>query len=362
MARSETYRDRLLIEIIAEKLYFERLAAVLPGPNIYPPYLLVAVGLFIEYGVFDVYNFVVSGKSSVITQPNTLAIPLMTIIGVVGLRYIHESYADAVIKLGIEDDAIDIDPSMRSRFEGLLSFRIRVVGYLATLLVYYAFVVFVLGIPQLIDISGIGLVLYAQIISFPLIVIPILFELGISYIAVHIIIPRRIAEADFGLFYYDPRNLGGFEPIGELLKRSYYIYTAILLLWFLQTHAPVLLSQFVSSPYPSPGPVFQIALSAVWLVGVLTIAYSMYRTHSIMKTKKEEKISALERELKAAVNDPYDATLANIEDRERYEEAQETLSHVKNTKTYPTTFAMWTQIFISVLLPQALNMAVQLPG
>jgi hypothetical protein len=361
MADAETYRDKLLIEIIAEKLSFGRLSEALPGPRIYPPYLLVAVGLFVEYGVFDVYNYVVSGKSSFLAQPNSLAIPAMTVLGVIGLRYIHESYADAMQILGIDDDYIDIDDSIRRRFDGLVSLRVRVAGYLAALLIYYAVIVVVLGIPQLIEISGIGLVLYAQIVSFPLIIIPILVELGISYVAVHVIIPRRIAEADFGLFYYDPRNLGGFEPIGELLKRSYYIYTGILLLWFVQSHAPVILSQFTSSPYPPPAPILQVALSAVWFIGIVTIAYSMYQTHSVMKSNKEEKIRSLEQELKEAVDDPYDATLSNIEDRERYEELQETLTLVKNTKTYPTTFTMWSQIFISVLLPQALNMVVQLP-
>jgi hypothetical protein len=338
------------------------LSKALPGPSVYPPYLLVVVGLFIEYGLFDLYNYFVLGKSSFITQPNSLAIPAMTILGVVGLRYIHNSYDDAVPQLGIEDNTVDIDPSMRSQFEGLVPLRVRVLGYLATLVIYYSFLVFVLGIPQVLDISGLGLFLYAQTVSFPLIIVPILFELGISYVAVHVIIPRRIAKADLGLFYYDPRNLGGFEPVGELLKRSYYIYTAILLIWFIQGHAPVILSEVLMSPYPPPAPIYQVALSAVWIVGVVTIGYSMYRTHSFMRMKKREKIRSLEQELKQAVKDPHDATLSNIKDREQYEGAQETLSHVKTTKTYPTTFAMWTQIFISVLLPQALNMAVQLPG
>lgn len=362
MTGAESYRDRLLIEIIAKKLYFETLSEAFPRSGIYPPYLLVAVGLFIEYGLFDVYNYFISGKSSFLAQPNTIAIPAMTVLGVIGLRYIHDSYADAVIKLGVDDGHIDIDESIRRTFEGLVSLRVRLAGYFATLVVYYAFILFVLGIPQLIEIGGIGLVLYAQTITFPLIIIPILVELGITYLAIHLIVPRRLATADFGLFYYDPRNLGGFEPIGELLKRSYYIYTAVLLLWFLQTHTPVILSQVISSPYPAPGPIFQIALSAVWIIGVMTIAYSMSKIHSIMKVKKEKKIRSLEEELKQAVNNPYDATLSNIDDRDRYEEAQETISHVKNTKTYPTTFAMWSQIFISVLLPQALNMVVQLPS
>jgi hypothetical protein len=362
MADVERYRDRLLIEIIAERLGFGRLSDALPGERVYPPYLFVAVGLFVEYGLFDVYNFLVSGKSSFFTQPNSLAIPAMTILGVFGLRYIHESYADAMIALGIDDEHVDIDASTRRQFEGLVSLRTRTVAYAVALIAFYAFGVFVLGIPRLIEADGIGLVLYAQAVSFPLITIPILVELGVSYVAVHLAIPRRIARADFGLFYYDPRNLGGFEPIGELLKRSYYIYTGVLLLWFLQTHLPVILSQYLSSPYPAPGPIFQVALSAVWLVGVATIGYSMYSVHAIMKRKKRAKIRSLEQELKQSVSDPYDATLSDIEDRERYEEAQETLAHVESTRTYPTTFAMWSQIFVSVLLPQALNMVVQLPG
>jgi hypothetical protein len=362
MADTETYRDRLLMEILAERLYFDWLSEVLPGPRIYPSYLFVIVGLFIEYGLFDVYNYVVSGKSSFFTQPNSLAIPAMAILGVVGLRYVHDTYADAIQTLGVDDDRVNIDDSTHKNFERLVSLRVRVAGYFVALLIYYAVVVFVLGIPRLIDIGGIGLTLYAQVITFPLIIVPVLVELGISYVAVHFLIPRRIAKADLGLFYYDPRNLGGFGPIGELLKRSYYVYTGILLLWFFQSHAPVILSQFISSPYPPPAPILQVALSAVWFVGVVSIAYSMYQTHSVMKGKKEEKIRSLEQEIKQAVNDPYDATLSNIKDRERYEEAQETLSHVKNTKTYPTTFTMWSQIFISVFLPQALNMVVQLPG
>jgi hypothetical protein len=149
--------------------------------------------------------------------------------------------------------------------------------------------------------------------------------------------------------------------VGQLLKRSYYIYTGILLLWFLQTHAPVLLRGVLTSPYPPPGPIFQVALSAVWVVGVASIAYSMYRVHSIMKEKKETRIRELERELKDAVEDPYDIHPSNVSDWDRYDRAQETLSHVQDTKTYPTTFAMWSQIFVSVLLPQALNMVVSLP-
>ncbi|WP_302082478.1 hypothetical protein [Salinibaculum rarum] len=321
MSVAETYRDTLLIEIIAQKLGFNRLAAWLLGSASSGPYLFVALGLFVEYGIFDVYNYLVTDKSSFITTPNSLAIPLMTVIGLIGLRYIHDEYAKAVVGIGIEDTHLSLDQSVRSEFEGLVSFRVRLGAYLAALVGYYAFVSLVIGIPGLIEISGIGLVVYGQLVTFPLIIVPILTELAITYIAVHLLVPRRLKRADMGLFFYDPRNLGGFGPVGELLKRSYYIYTAILLLWFLQTHAPVLLSGVVDSPYPAPGPIFQVVLSAIWLIGVLTIAYSMFRVHTLMKSKKEARISALEDEIKRLVRNPYDATATNITDHERYENA-----------------------------------------
>lgn len=361
MSGYEEYRDTLLIEIIAKKAGFDRLAAWLLGTPAYGVYLFVGVGLFIEYGIFDIYNYFVTGKSSFITTPNSLAIPAMTILGVIGLRYIHDEYANAVVGLGIEEDDIGIDQSVQNEFKGLVSFRVRLGAYLVALVCNFAVAVFVLGIPELIEISGIGLVLYAQLVTFPLIVVPVLTELAISYVAVHILVPRRVEKADIGLFFYDPRNLGGFEPVGELLKRSYYIYTGILLLWFLQTHAPVLLSGIIDSPYPPPDPILQVALTAIWFIGVVTIAYSMFRVHTLMKSKKEERIRTLEEEIKNIVEDPYDATPMNITDHERYEDAQLNLEQVKQTKTYPTTFTMWSQIFLSVLLPQALNMVVQLP-
>lgn len=353
------YRSDLLIERIAELFGFDRLSVTLFGPDRYPPYLFAAVGLAVEYGFFDLYNYFVAGKSSFLTSPNSLAIPAMTFLAIFGSRYIHDSYASAVVDLGIDSEHTDVEAS---RFEGLVSMRVRTVAYAVALVGYYSFVVFALGVSQLVEISGIGLVLYAQLVTFPLIIVPALVELAISYLAVHVAVPRRIARSDLGLFFYDPRNLGGFEPVGELLKRSYYIYTAVLLLWFLQTHTPIILAGVLDSPYPAPGPVYQLALTAAWFAGVVTIAYSMYRVHSIMSGHKQRRIRSLEDELKRAVEDPYDAHLTNIDDRERYDDARENLTQVHQTKTYPTTFTMWSQLLLSVLLPQALNMVVQLPG
>ncbi|ERH13950.1 MAG: hypothetical protein J07HB67_00204, partial [halophilic archaeon J07HB67] len=67
----DDYTEPLLTELFARWLQFDRLAAALPGDP-YPPYLLVAAGLFAEYGVFDVYNYFVTGKSTPLDDPGSL--------------------------------------------------------------------------------------------------------------------------------------------------------------------------------------------------------------------------------------------------------------------------------------------------
>ncbi|AZH24185.1 hypothetical protein [Haloplanus aerogenes] len=349
------FRDRLLTEAIAEWLQFDVLARRLPGPDLYPPYLLVAVGIGIEYGIFDLYNYFISGKNSFLVEPNSLAVPAMVILAVVGGRYIHDSYASAIAALRIEDRDSDIDATP---FESLVPFRLRVGVLLVVVIVNNAFGFFVLGWGNLIAIDGIGLFLFGTLVTFPLIYLPAIVDFGLSYFAVHVSVPRRLQRADLGLFFYDPRKMGGFGPIGELLKRSYYVYTGALLLYFVQTYAPVLLSEFTTTPYGTPGPVIQLTLSVAWIVGILTIGYSMSRVHSIMKAEKDRRIRELEDDLRNTMDKPFDIHEAEIADESEYERITTRLQHVRDTKTYPTTFTMWSQIFISVLLPQALNLAV----
>lgn len=353
------YRSELLIEIISRKFQFDSLSELLPG-DIYPPYLLVTIGLFIEYGILDIYNYFILDKTSFITEPNTLAVPAAGGLAVVGLRYVNNGYADAIKRIGIDADYTEIDTHIQTKFEGLVSLRFRTGVYLLGLLSWHLLLALGTGHAELIEIEGLGTVLYGQIVSYSLIIIPLLVDLSLFYIAIHVAVPRRLAQADFDLFFYDPRNLGGYAPIGQLLKLSYYIYTAALLLAFINVYAPSFFTAYISTSYSGPGPIVPIAFSAAWIVGVISIGYSMHRIHSIMKCKKDKNIRQLEEEIKSAVDSPHNIHPKNIKDREKYEEAQEALSQVQSTKTYPTTFTMWSQIFISVLLPQALNMVVSL--
>lgn len=352
---SERYRSQLLIERIAEHTHVDSLAHRVPGVDPYPPYLLVGLVLFIEYGIFDLYNYFISGKNSFIIEPNSLAVPAMVILSVVGARYINDTYADAITTLRIDDRDISTDQAL---FEDLVSFRVQMVVTIVVWVTLQGFNVFVLGFGELIQINGIGLVIYSQL-AYTFVYIPVLVEFGLAYFTVHFAVPRRIEKAGVSVFFYDPRKMGGFQSIGELLKRSYYLYTLTLILYFFQTKGPVVLSQYTASPYSAPNaPIIEVVLSVAWLVGVVTIGYSMYRIHSIMKSQKERRIRELEGELTNVMERPFKIRKAEITDQDQYEKIRDRLQHVQDTKTYPTTFTMWSQIFLSVLLPQALNLVV----
>lgn len=81
-----------------------------------------------------------------------------------------------------------------------------------------------------------------------------------------------------------------------------------------------------------------------------------------MASEKEKRIRRLEERIHTAIDEPFDIENAEIVDQETFDDSRERLEQIRQTREYPTTFTMWSQIIISVLLPQALNMAVQAAG
>lgn len=100
--------------------------------------------------------------------------------------------------------------------------------------------------------------------------------------------------------------------------------------------------------------------TVLWLVGIISIGYSMYRVHTLMSEKKAREINKIEAQIRSMLDDPYDIRNSNLAGNEELEEIQHRLEQVRSTREYPSTFTMWTQIGISVLLPQALQLVVQL--
>lgn len=352
----DRYREPLLIERIAEYTGVDSLAERLPG-DIYPPYLLVAIGVTVAFGVLPVYSYLTIGTHSAIADPLTAgSLVAGVILAVIGVRYMADGYAKAISTLGLQDRPTDPDTDP---FRGVVSFRAKVAVYAVGLSIYYLNLFFGQGIRTLIEVDGLVATLLGQFVLAPLINIALVVEFALLFFGIHFLLPRRIARADLELFFHDPRNMGGFASVGQLLKRSYYLYTGGVLIYFTVAYGRVILSNIVDNPIPAPGAQAAVFFTLAWALGLAAILYSMQRMHRIMVSRKEQRLRELEADIKALTENPYDIRSSQVADESVMETKERQLNQVRSTRTYPTTFTMWSQIAVSVLLPQALQLAVQ---
>jgi hypothetical protein len=275
------------------------------------------------------------------------------VLAAVGTRYMTTTYPDAIGQIYDRNRGSDID---FEPFEEMVSRRTRWVAYAVGVAISYVYVFFELGIGSVVAFEGpAGLV--NVLLVWQLGYLPFVVEFALVYVSIHFLVPRRIARAKIPLFHYDPRNMGGFAGIGQLLKRSYYVYTVGLFLHFVTEYGPFVLA--VGEAATEPGLPTVAFFSTAWFVGVLSIAYSMLRMHRIMAADKERRIRELESQLQEVIDDVHDIESSEITDTNRFEDIQLRLGQVRSTRVYPATFTMWSQIGVSALLPQALQFAIQ---
>lgn len=361
----ERYKQELVSDRIATAFGFGRVSNWLEGqseilPEIPASYLLVATALFIDMGVLDTINRF-TGRNSLVDDPGKVFIIFGLMLAVVGVRWMNSSYARTVADLQLPERDIENDRHVEQRLENIIPFKLTVSVYLGAVLLYFANLQSGIGIQGAIEVEGVVRALIGNFLILPLVAVPLIVEFGLLYVAIHILLPRHIARADLDMFFYDPQNMGGFGPVGQLLKRSYYLYTGGLLLFFSLGYWPVFLSNLdVSTPYPGPDMITAVFFSIMWVIGICTIGYSMYRMHTLMSRKKQEAIRDIEAQIKTHLDDPFDITTDHLEDPELRAEFEHKIAEVRNTKRYPSTFTMWSQIMVSVLLPQALQLALQI--
>lgn len=270
----------------------------------------------------------------------------------------RDGYAEALEQLRLEDRPGDHDPELFSR---LISFRLQVYVYILFLLAAYYEVFVNLGFTTLIQAGGLLPEGFRHFIAYPLVYVPIIIDVGVMFVGIQFVLPRRLQNADFEMFFFDPRDMGGFASVGQLLKRSYYVYTAGLLAYFAFSYIPVFIADYVQTPY-EPSSLVAVFFTIAWIGGVLSMGYSMWTVHQLMSEKKEVQLQELEDELRQKIDQPYDIGATTLPDEESLNQISRRIEEVKATREYPTTFAMWSQILISVVLPQVLNMAVQVAG
>jgi len=347
------FRDTPIVERIASALGFDALSTALPGPRIYPPSLLLATLLVLDFGVVNTILHVTTGPHIFVTTPTAVASIPGLALAVLGIRYMSDGYASAFDRLDLTERRPDGD---LGAFERAVSPRVTVTVYAVGAVLLSAHVLVNMA-PFLVSTFGLPGLLHRLVIWNVYLVFVV--EFALLYLSVHVVVPRRLKAADVGLFYYDPENMGGFGPLGQLLKRSYYLYTAGLLLFLVITFGPVYLNSAGATEVPPSTTAF---FTVAWVVGVLSIAHSMLTVHRLMDDEKQEHIAALEAELRDAITEPYEITTAEQADEERLNDIERRLDKVRSTRVYPASFTMWSQIAVSVLFPQALQLVLQATG
>jgi len=341
----KTTDETNLIKYISELFGFSRLSDALPRTDIASPYLFIGFFSFLDLAVLQVYVHLTGGTHILIKSPNIAAGYAAVLLGVYGVEYMSKEYEDALSAIRIQER---IDPSDLNQFQYRVSWRTKVTIYVVAVIILYANTILNIPIPN--RVTAINL-----LFTWEFVFLPVIVEFGLTYYSIHFLLPRRLKSADLNMFFYDPRNMGGFAAVGELLKRSYYLYTVGLLLFFFLVYGAV----FLSLGGYVPGMFELVFFSTAWFVGLLSIGYSMYTIHQLMSEEKEERIRELEDELHEALENPYDITNSSITDPEQLKEARRRLEQVRNTRVYPATFTMWSQIAISVLFPQLLQLTTQ---
>jgi hypothetical protein len=164
----------------------------------------------------------------------------------------------------------------------------------------------------------------------------------------------RISRSDVGVHFLDPEGVGGLRPLGELVKTAYYYIVLGLMVYALITYAPFVDTSWEVTAYA--GTLF----TAVWLVSVGTVAFAVYTLHRFMRREKRTEIHHLETRLADLVENHYDVATYSVPDdrRDDVEELRSRIQRVSETKEYPATFSIWTQLLLSVAIPKAIQLAL----
>jgi len=337
--------NKNLVDYIATIFGFAKLSQALPGKNIRASYLFVGFFSFLDLAILQVYTHLTGGTHIFFKSPNVAIAYATVILGVFGIEYMSTSLEETISAIRVHER---IENYENSETAWLISWKTKFLIYIIGVLILYAHAIFNVGIPS--QVTAINL-----LFTWEFVLLPIIVEFTLTYVSIHIRLPRQIKNTDMNMFFYDPRNMGGFAAVGTLLKRSYYLYTVALLMFFIYTYGRV----FLSVGGYEPGLFDLIFFSLAWFVGLLSIAHSMYTIHQFMSNRKEARIREIEDELHDALDNPYDINNSSVDKPEKLKDAQRRLEQVKGTRVYPATFTMWSQIIISVVLPQLLQLTVQ---
>lgn len=338
-----------LFERIAAGLGFGRARARvpwLPHPLVCWGIAVVVVDLFVLQAVKELSGY----TATFLVTPTWVIQPMLVLFAAVVVVYLHGRYRTVLDEIDVAARTTDPD-----RFDTLTPHAFRAALYL--LFLGYALWQFGInvGAGRVTEIGGVAELLGVAVVI-PLGYGVVFSEFLATYVGIVLVFPRRIRCMDFQLNFLDPEGLGGLRPAGELMKSTYYFLVAGLIGFLVVLYGPAVMDPLTGQEYPGPGVVTNALFTGLWLVSIVTMLYGLSQIHWFMKRTKRTELTRLDRELRSTVAKPFDMDTFEITDADRYEETNQRIEYVTNTREYPTTFTMWVQLLIGLILPKAAQM------
>lgn len=346
-AEYETILEKLLYKFTNSRFFSSDF-------NIIKAYFIIVV---VEYGFLKTIGHFIGNTHSLVVSPITIIIPIGILTGSFGLQYIWDSYVNMILKFYNKGYIENIS---QYSIKNVVPVNMQIILYSISIALYWWFLFFRFDIISLLIIYNNYIDTFIFLFFNSFLYIPLVIDFFISFITIQLIVSDNlISSSDFDIFFYDPRDFGGLKEFGGLLKKSYYFYTIALLLYLLLSYGPYIFPQIPAARRNPPGIVQAILFSSSWIIGTGVLLVSLYRLSDYIKRRKNIEMNRLERRIQKLINKPYNLEQLNIDNKREYEALQHNIEQVKRTSNYPMTVEMWVQIGISVLLPQVLEIILQ---
>ena len=348
--------QRIWLDKIADKLGFGYVVSKLSLP-ISSAMLFVTTVVFVDTILFEVIRYFINGRFVLLRNPFVILGEGggALLIVVFSIRSLNDKYDNAKIRLQIENR---LESSKVEQLKRLGSDRWRWIGWIVIGGIQILQATLLLGPAEIYRVDGfVGLL--GNFVFIPFVYVPVVVDFAITYIAIQFWVPRYIRKSGLSLDFLDPENMGGLRPIGELLKQSYYVFVLLYISAALFIYGPELFPNFFYSPFSS-GIWVNAAFTIIWIASIILITYGIFTLHIFMREEKKKELLRLDLRVKNEVEKPFDVQNFKIPDNDRYEEIRMRMEHVTATHEYPATFALWTQLLISILVPKAVQMLLDL--
>lgn len=337
-----------------ERVGFGRLARAERLPD-WGPLVWFAVGIeFLVAVVLQTYNALTGWTVVFVANPLWVVSLAVLLAAAAGTETLYGRYERAVEESNVLERSEDPE-----QFLGLvpdwLEGGIIAVGVAFTLVNAVLFI----GLDQLYAVGGPSR-LVRFLVVVPLGWVPVFAAFLSTYVAVEVLLPRRLEASSVNLDFLDPERLGGMRPFGELVKLAYYYLMAGLVAVAVSTYGPYILDGVLGyEALDPPGAVVNVAFTAVWAAAVLTMAYGIYVLHRFMRTEKREALQDLDRHAQEILDERWDVRRFDpANPPEEYETYRQQVEYVRSTKEYPATFTMWTQLLVGVMLPKVIQIVL----